>query len=208
MLHTSISAYANRNGILVRLVASFPLLFITSGDVCSKFGKVWETLWIFKVAKWKCNRWPKINKSPSVSNGVGASSFEIWTANLAQLLTVGTLTNSRSFIFGDSIWKFCSQLPRRPPQNLIFRCGHFWLGISFFLCFYFFSEKNQNLLDIQEHCIHKLGKIRSELKLLFGVCYWFLKLYTGIIWHSYFPSHGISQRKGSGWSGAKWVNLK
>ena len=37
-LHTSISAYANRNGILVRRVASFPLLFTTSGDVlCSKF---------------------------------------------------------------------------------------------------------------------------------------------------------------------------
>ena len=36
----------------------------------------------------------------------------------------------------------------------------------------FFSEKNQSLLDrIQEHCIHKLGKIRSELKLLFGVYY-------------------------------------
>ena len=29
----------------------------------------------------------------------------------------------------------------------------------------FFSEKNQSLLDIKEHCIHKLGKIRSELKL-------------------------------------------
>ena len=37
-LHTSISAYANRNGILARLEASFPLLFTTSGDVlCSKF---------------------------------------------------------------------------------------------------------------------------------------------------------------------------
>ena len=34
-----------------------------------------------------------------------------------------------------------------------------------------FSEKNQNLLDIQEHCIRKLGKIRSELKHLFGVYY-------------------------------------
>ena len=32
----------------------------------------------------------------------------------------------------------------------------------------FFNEKYQNLLDIQELCIHKLGKIRSELKLLFG----------------------------------------
>ena len=48
----------------------------------------------------------------------------------------------------------------------------------------FFSEKNQNLLDIQEHCIHKLAKIQSDLKLLFGVYYWFLKLYTGINWHS------------------------
>ena len=56
----------------------------------------------------------------------------------------------------------------------------------------FLSEKNQNLLDIQEYCIRKLGKIWSELKPLFGVYYWFLKLYTGIIWHSYFPSHEMS----------------
>ena len=58
----------------------------------------------------------------------------------------------------------------------------------------FFIEKNQNLLDIQlqEHCICKLGKIRSELIFLFGFYYWFLKLYTGIIWHSYFTSQGIS----------------
>ena len=46
------------------------------------------------------------NKSPTVSNGVRASSFEIWTADLAQLLTMGTLTNSQSFIFGDSNSKF------------------------------------------------------------------------------------------------------
>ena len=40
-LHTSISAYANRNGILARLVALFLLLFTTSGDVvCLKFGEV------------------------------------------------------------------------------------------------------------------------------------------------------------------------
>ena len=151
-------------------------------------------------------RCPKTNKSPTVSNGVGASSFEIWTANLAQSLTVGTLTNSQNFIFGDSNWKFCKVsypigTPKPDIQMRIFLTWDY-----FFLRFYFCVKKNLNLLDIQEHCIRKLGKIRSELKLLFGVHYWFLKLYPGIIWHSYFPSHGISQRKGSGWSGAKWVN--
>ena len=36
--HTSISAYANRNGTPARLVASFLLSFTPSGDVlCSKF---------------------------------------------------------------------------------------------------------------------------------------------------------------------------
>ena len=80
----------------------------TSGNVlCSKFVGVWNMLWIFKVARWTRNRCTKINKSPTVSNGVRALSFENWTANLAQLLTVGTLTNSRSSIFGDSNWKFC-----------------------------------------------------------------------------------------------------
>ena len=125
-------------------------MFTTSGNVlCLKFSGVWETLWIFKVVRWTCDRWPKINKIPAVSNGVGASSFEIWTANLARLLTVGTLTNSWSFIFGDSNWKFCKVGYPVGPINLTFRCGHFWLGISFFMLL-FFSEKNQNLLDIQE----------------------------------------------------------
>ena len=193
MLHTSISAYANKNGIFVRLVASFRLLSTTSSNVvCLKFGKVWETLWIFKVARWTCDRWPKINKSPTVSNGIRASAFEIWTADLAQSITMGTLTNSQSFISGESNWKFCKVGYPVVPQNTTFRCGQFWLGISFFFMLLFFSEKNQNLLDVQEHCICKLGKIWSELKLLFGVYYWFLKLYTRIIWHSYFPLHGIS----------------
>ena len=118
MIQTSSSAYANRNGILTRLVASFPLLFTISGNVlCSKFGWIWETLWIFKVARWTRDRCTKINKSLTVSNGVGASSFEIWTATLAQSLTVGTLTNSWSFIFGVLNWKFCSRLPRRYPKT-------------------------------------------------------------------------------------------
>ena len=145
-----------------------------------------------KITAGTSDRLLKINKSPTVSNGVGVSSFEIWTANLAQSLTVGNLTNSRSFIFGDSNWKFCKVgYPIGPPKTWYSGTDISDLGYLFFMLL-FFSEKSQNLLDIQEHCIRKLGKIRSELKLLFGVYYWFLKLYTGIIWHSYFPSHGIS----------------
>ena len=141
MLHTSISAYANRNGILVRPVASLPLLFTISGNVlCSKFGGVWETLWIFKAARWTHERCPEINKSPTVSSGIRASSSEIWTANLAQSFTMGTLTNSQSFIFGDSNWKFCSQLPVGPPKN-----WHSDVDISdlgfLFLCLYFSVTK-------------------------------------------------------------------
>ena len=164
-----------------------------------------ETLWIFKVARWTHARCLKINQSSTVSNDIQASSSEIWTANLAQSLTVGTLTNSRRFVFGDSNWKFCKVgYPVGAPKPNI----QMWTFLTwiFFFCFLIFSEKNQNLLDnIQEHCIRKQGKIQSELKLLFGVHYWFFKLYTGIIWHSYFPLQRISSRKGSGWSGAKWV---
>ena len=77
-LHTSMPAYANRHEILVRLVASFPLLFTTSGDVlCSKFSAVRETLYIFKVARWAHDRCMKINKSPTVRNGIRAPSSEI-----------------------------------------------------------------------------------------------------------------------------------
>ena len=95
MLHTGIPAYANRNRILARIVALFPLLLTTSGNVlCSKFSGVWEMLWIFKDAGWIRDRCTKINKSPTVSNGIRASSFEIWTANLAQSLTLGRASSS------------------------------------------------------------------------------------------------------------------
>ena len=127
----------------MRLVASFLLLFTTSGDVvCSKFGEVWETLWIFKVARRTRDRWPKINKSPTVSNGVGASSFEIWTANLAQLFTMGTLKNSWSFIVGNSNWKFCKvSYPIGPPKTQHSDADISDLGFQFFLCFYFLVKK-------------------------------------------------------------------
>ena len=182
----------------MRLVASFALLFTTSGDVlCSKFGGVWETLWIFKAARWTHDRCTKINKRPTITNGVGASSFEIWTENLAQLLTVNTLTNSWSFICGDSHGKFCSLLPCRHPKTWHSDADISDLGLFLkqILCFYFQIlewKKNKKLLDyIQEHCVRKMGKIWSELKLLFSVYYWFLKLYTGIIWHSYYLCMGF-----------------
>ena len=143
----------------MRLVALFPLLFTASGNVlCSKFGGVWETLWIFKVARWTQDRSTKMNKSPTVCNGVEASSFEVWTANLAHSLTVGTLTNSWSFIFGDSKGKFCKVGYPIGPPNRTFRCRHFWLGIFWIFMIVFLSEKNQNLLDIQAYCIRKQGK--------------------------------------------------
>ena len=68
-------------------------------------------------------------------------------------------------------------------------------------------NNNKTVAYIQEQCFCKLGKIQSELKLIFCVCYLFLKLNTGIMLTqlvSYFPSHGISQRKGGTWSEAKW----
>ena len=119
MLHTSISAYANRNRILARLVASFPLLFTTSGDVfCSKFSGVWEMLWIFKVVRRTRDRCAKINNSPVVSTGIEASSLEIWTANVAQSLTVGNPNKLMEF----HLWRFKleilqSWLPRNFEQK-------------------------------------------------------------------------------------------
>ena len=147
MLHTRISAYANRNGILARLVALFPLLITSANVICSKFCEVWETLWIFKVVRWMRDRCPKINKSPTVSNGVRASSFEIWTANLAQSLTVCTLTNSQNFIFGILNWKFCSWLASRPPPKPDIQMQTFLTWAFFKYFFFFFSGKNLNLFS-------------------------------------------------------------
>ena len=51
-----------------------------------------------------------------------------------------------------------------------------WIFVCLFVFVAFIlHEKNPNLLDIQEQCTGKLGKIQSELKLLFGVYYYFLK---------------------------------
>ena len=98
MLHTGIPSFANRNVILMRLVASFPLLFTISGDVlCLKFGGVWEMLWIFKVARWTHDWCTKINKSPTVSSSVRSSSFDILSAKLAWFHSLGTQTNPRRF---------------------------------------------------------------------------------------------------------------
>ena len=134
------------------LWASFLLLFTTSGDVfCLKFVRVWETLWIFKVVRRTHDRCMKTNKSPTVSNGIGDSSFEIWTANLAQSFTVGTLTNSWSFIFGDLDWKFCNV---GYPVCTLKPDIQMWTFLTwdfFFFMLLFLSEKNLNLLDIQEH---------------------------------------------------------
>ena len=101
----------------------------------------------FKVARWTHDRWPKINKSLSVSNGVGASSFEIWTANLAQPLTMGTLTNSRSFIFGDSNWKFCKVGYPVGPHKPDFQMRTFLTSdFFFFFMLLFFSQKKKKKL--------------------------------------------------------------
>lgn len=67
------------------------------------------------------------------------------------------------------------------------------------------------LLNIQKEVfliLDFLCALQSKLKLLFCICYWFLKLRIGIACRSYFPLHGISQRKGNGWSGAKWVKVR
>ena len=184
MLHTSIPAYANRNGILARLIALFLLLFTTSGNVlCLEFGGVWETLWIFKVVRWTHDTATKINKSPTVSNGVGASSFLIWTANLAQSLTMGTLTNSQSFVSGDPNWKFCNvgyPVGTQKPDIQLWT----FLTWDFFMLLFLSEKKCQSLLDIEQDCIRKLGKNTKWAETFV----WCLLL----IWHSYFPSHGIS----------------
>ena len=92
--------------------------------------------------------------------------LQIWLS-----LTVGTLKNSQSFIFGVSNWKFCKVgYPVGTPKPDI-QMQIFLIGIYLFFMLLFFSQKNQNLLDIQEHCICKLGKIRRELKPSFGVDY-------------------------------------
>ena len=102
-------------------------------------------LWIFKVARWTRNRCTKINKSPTVSNGVRGLSFENWTANLAQLLTVGTLTSSQSSIFGDSNWKFYKvsyPVGTQKPDTQM-RTFLTWVFFYFFYAFIFEWKKSK-----------------------------------------------------------------
>ena len=175
------------NRILARLVALLLLLFTTSSDVlCLKLGGVWETLWIFKVARWTHNRCMKINKSPTVSNATGALSFMIWTANLAQLLTLGTLTNPQSFISGDSNWKFCelSYPVGTLKPNIQMHTFLIWIIFVFcifglfFVCFYFWVKNKSKPVRYTRTMYSQTGKNtkRAEtfiwcLLLIFKVVY-------------------------------------
>ena len=92
--------------------------------------------------------------SVAYPNKLTVSSLEIQTENFAVSYPIGTL-----------------------KPDILMRT---LLTFLFLFCFYAFiwvREKNQSMLNIQEHCIRKLGKIRSELKLLSGIYYWFLVIY-------------------------------
>ena len=78
-----------------------------------------------------------------VSSGNRASSFEVWTANFAQSLTQGTLTNSQFHLWRLTLEILLSQFP----------CGHcyktwhsdedIWFLIFFFLMLLFFSKEKK-----------------------------------------------------------------
>ena len=74
-------------------------------------------------------------------------------------------------MFGDSNWTLCkvSYPVGTPKPDIQMQTFLTWDFVCLLLLLLFLSEKNQNLLDIQEHCICKLGKIQSELKLSRGV---------------------------------------
>ena len=86
---------------------------------------------------------------------------------------MGTLTNSWSFSIGDSNWKFCKVGYSVGTLKLNIQMWTFltWDLKQKPMVLLLLSEKNQNLSDLQEQCIRKLGKIQSELKLSFGVYY-------------------------------------
>ena len=184
MLHIGNPAYANRNGILTRLLASFPLLCTTSSNVlCSKFGG--EMLWIFKIATWTHNRCTKINKSPT---GVRASSFEIWTANLA--ITYPRQPNKLTELHLQrfKLEILLSQLPCGRPYKTWYSDEDI-SDLGKRILNFIFERKHQNPLDIQKQCICKLGKTK-----------WAETLYLVFIdfqscisssFESYFPSQGM-----------------
>ena len=114
-------------------------------------------LWIFKVTRWRQDRCTKISKSPTGGNGIRASSV-IWTANLAQLLTMDTPTNSRNFIFGDSNWTFCKVgYPIGTLKPDIQICRHFWLGI-FSVFVLFLREKKSKTVGYTRTMYSQTGK--------------------------------------------------
>ena len=71
---------------------------------------------------------------------------------------MGTLTNSQSFIFGDPNWKFCKvgyPVGTQKPDVQLWT----FLTWDFFTLLFLSEKKCQNLLDIEQDCIRKLGKI-------------------------------------------------
>ena len=129
-----------------------------------------EKHWIFKVARWTRNRWLKINESLTVSNGIRASSFEIWTANLTQLLTKLTELH---------LWRFKLEIvqsvgPPKPNSQM-------WTFLTWdffsFLCFYFLVKKIKTCWVYKNTVFAKWEKYKvswnfhSVLLLIFKVVY-------------------------------------
>ena len=165
----------------------FLLLFTTSGDVlCSKSGGVWEALWIFS---YEMDTWQMQENKQNSYCLQWCQSFILWylDCEFGSVAYPGH-PNKLTELY---LWRFklgisLSWLPCRHPN----KTWHSEADISDCGDNYFIYFLNENLLHIQKQCICKLGKIQSELRLSFGV-YWFLKLYTRIVWHSYFPRTGF-----------------
>ena len=154
-------------------------------------------LWIFKFARWTPDRCTKKER-------------KAWLLAMASELHPLRFEQHRSFVLWDLNSKFGSVAYRGHPNKLTelhwsFNRGHFCkvgtpkpdIQMQIFLTwdlFIFMWKKIKTCCCIcyTRTLCSQLEKIRSEPKLLLGVYYWFLKLYTRIIWHSYFPSHGIS----------------
>ena len=129
----------------MRLVVLFPLLFTTSGDVhCLKFDGVWEVLWIFKFARWTRNRYRKINKSPTVSSGIRASSFEILNCKSGSVTYRGHPNKlTELHLWRSKLEISQSWLPHRYPKTWHSDADISDLGLFIFHAFIFAWKKSK-----------------------------------------------------------------
>ena len=143
------------------------------------------------VSKWRCSlrdaanfQSCEVTKALLLANGAAVSAFETGTADLAQLLTLGTLANSWSFIFGDSNWTLCDVTYPVGTLKPDIQMWSFLIWDCFFLNYAFIFSESKHV-EYTKTMYSQTGKNTKWAETFIWCLLLIFNLYAGILWHSY-----------------------